>query len=201
MSEYPDSLKDVKIDLQPVVFEKQDELSELNNYDYDVSFDLDALDVALESLDAYRVSDFWHQRFGTGYYCGILNLEPWCLLLDQWYKYGCESEEDVWQAILAHHVKRDGWTLGFSFNPVSPINAWLRTHSRDGDTATNVQTLLNVAFLHALDQDSQQRESDLWNWQQKGYCSQCDMLTWYEDNSWTPVCPECGTELGDNPYV
>lgn len=188
MNEYPDSLTEVKVEFRDFAFEKTEEL--WAEY-YIPAFNEDQFVSDLEQIDPYAVSDFWYRRFGTAFYCGILSLEPWCYLQDL--KYGLYEEESIWGILLERHLNVEDGVITFKWDKESRINGWLRTHSRDGDTATNVETLFRVAMKTVFNQDSSRREPHLWKWYPEGECKKCEM--WSADFDETGRCPECGEDL------
>lgn len=191
MSDYPESLKHIAIDLTKHIETKWNELDDLNP-DYSVSFNWDAFEHALDAVTVYQVSDFWYARFKGGcYWSGIMSAYPWESLNTE--KYGYMNEDEIWRLLLQYHMEFDAHTIRFHFNPDSPINGWLRTHSKNGDVPINTSTLFETAAAAVLHLDERQRESSLWHYEPNGYCPKCDTWTWQSGNY---RCPECNTELG-----
>ena len=190
MREYPNGLKDIKVDVWKYVDEKREELAELNSYDYEVIFNESAFGNELETIEVYSLADDWYSQFGSTYWCGILNLEPWCYVFDN-PKYNVGSEECIWAELIEHHLSYDGHSITFKFNKKSQLNGWLCYYSRTGDVATNVGTLFHTTIEHIFEKDGKRRDSSLWTFEPYTWCENCGMPFINDLNE----CPECKSKL------
>jgi len=189
MTDYPASLRYVKVELGGLVQEKMDEIQDYN-IDGEVRFEPDAFETGLESLDLSNMHDQWYDKFRGGcYYCGILNLEPWDLL-DRY------EEETIWEFLVQHHLVFDtAWpyTMTFRHNDKSPIGKFLRRYTSYGDVATNVQSVFCNAAKTVFALDERQHDPSLWSFHDYGWCPKCDV--WAVGVGRWLDCPECGGEL------
>lgn len=136
--DYPASLSKVKVPFLEKLWNKQDELNELNHPTYDVSCSPERLLECMQHLDEGTLSDEWYRGM-TSIWFGILSAYPWDT---------CPSyEEEIWKLILEKHTEIKKGNLVFKYNPESKIDKWLRKHTSDGDTPINVETIIK----HGLD--------------------------------------------------
>lgn len=173
-TEYPESLKEVKIEISKD-FEAQILAVDEYQIGYCAVLQIDCFQDLLEQLDPYQLYDFWMSRFTGGvYWSGILSYYPWEQIA------GKHTEEDIWGLLLKYHVSVDAktWTVTFKFNPKSPINTWLKFHSKDGDVPVNVETLFRTAIRYLFARKS----DDIWKFEELEYDGEDELL---EDQSWS----------------
>lgn len=145
------SLKEIRIEIEPF-FEEEIQHYSLS-YFCESHKEIDVVSEDIHEIDVYELSSLWYKRFSGGYWSGVLYTWPWANIPDL---FGALAEEWAWGEILKHAVI-EGDVLLFSHKADSAVSAFLRTHAKDCNVISNVETLFSLALRHLANQDESYR--------------------------------------------
>jgi len=178
-----------KVNLLEEVYKIQDEISEYNNFDYELSFGgekniIRLLKEEMEDIDFYTFD--YTNDFGF-YWCGILTDDPFSTLEME--------EEHVLNLITRHHLRINPEGIIEFYNPTtSPLYRFF-LQNRDG-SGGNISYSVNAIIRKIKKVICKEFKDDRFielhgTWIESGYCPDCECYYCVIDGR----CPDCNEPL------